>query len=152
MVDFEHLTRFHESVDQALAGRVERFNREVEEAKAASLAILEHDLRTPLGAIGTPASLMLEMGELEEPHRTLAGRIVGSVRRAHAVGDLLDFTRSRLEGGIPVARVETSFGRVVRDVVDELGAAHPERRIRVDTRGAQRGWWDAGRLGKAWAT
>jgi signal transduction histidine kinase len=93
---------------------------------------------------------MLETGELEEPHRTLTARIGGSAKRSVTmVGDLLDFTRSHLGGGIPVARADVDLGKVVREVVDEIAAGHPEHPIRVDTRVAQRGRWDAARLSQA---
>jgi signal transduction histidine kinase len=148
--EVEDLTRFNEAIDQSLAESVSRFTQDVEEAKETFLAILGHDLRTPLGAISSSATFMLETGELEEPHRTLAMRIAGSATRTVAmVGDLLDFTRSRLGGGIPVARTEMSLGKVVRDVVNEIAAAHPERQIRVDTRGEQQGCWDGARLSQA---
>ena len=148
--EVEDLTRFNEAIDQSLAESVSRFNQDVEQAKETFLAILGHDLRTPLGAIQTSATFMLETGELEEPHRTLVARIAGSAKRTVAmVGDLLDFTRSRLGGGIPVARAETSLGKVVHDVVDEISAAHPGCPIQVDTRGEQRGRWDAARISQA---
>lgn len=80
----------------------------------------------------------------------LTERIADSARRTlHMVGDLLDFTRSRLGGGIPVVRAELNLGRVVRDVIDEISAAHPESRIQVDTRGEQRGEWDQSRISQA---
>jgi signal transduction histidine kinase len=148
--DVEDLTRFNEAVDQSLAESVVRFTQDVEEAKETFLAILGHDLRTPLGAIYSSATFMLETGELEEPHRTLTARIARSAKRSVTmVGDLLDFTRSRLGGGIPVVPTEVSLGRLVRDVVNEISAAYPERQIRVDTLGEPRGRWDAARLGQA---
>jgi signal transduction histidine kinase len=148
--DVEDLTRFNEAIDQALAESVSRFSQDLEQAKETFLAVLGHDLRTPLGAIYSSAAFMLETGELEEPHRTLTARIAGSAKRSVTmVGDLLDFTRSRLGGGIPIARAETSLGRVVRNVIDEISAAHPGRHIHGDTRGAQRGYWDAARLSQA---
>ena len=69
--DIEDLTRFNEAIDQSLAESVTRFTQDVEEAKETFLAILGHDLRTPLGAIRTSAVFMLDTNELEEPHRTL---------------------------------------------------------------------------------
>jgi signal transduction histidine kinase len=103
--DIEDLTRFDEAIDQSLAESVLRFNEDVEGAKETFLAILGHDLRTPLGAIRTSAVFMLETGELEEPYRPLTTRIADSARRSVTmVGDLLDFTRSHLGGGIPIAR------------------------------------------------
>lgn len=149
-VDIEDLTRFNEAIDQSLAESVLRFNQDLEQAKETFLAILGHDMRLPLGAIYTSATFMAETGELGEPYRTLATRMARSARRAVImVGDLLDFTRSRLGGGIPVTCVDASLGKIVRDVVDEVSAAHPGCDIRVDTRGEQRGCWDAARLSQA---
>lgn len=65
------------------------------------------------------------------------------------VGALLDFTRSRLGGGIPIVRAPTNIGRVVRNAVDEISAAHPGCMISVDTRGDEIGEWDAARLSQA---
>jgi signal transduction histidine kinase len=148
--DIEDLIRFNEAIDQSLAESVAAFNHNVEEAKETFLAILGHDLRTPLGAIRTSAQFMLDSGDLEEPNRTLVARIEHSAQRSMAmVGDLLDFTRSRLGGGIPVERAEADLGRIVREVVDEVAAAYPACHIHVDTRGEQRGRWDAARLTQA---
>ena len=150
--DVEDLTRFNEAIDQSLAESVSRYNQDVEQEKEMFLAILGHDLRTPLGAIYTSARFMLDTGELEEPHRTLTARIASSATRTvQMVGDLLDFTRSRLGGGIPIARAETNLEKVVHDVVDEITAAHPGCVIHVETHGEERGRWDAARISQALA-
>ncbi|HWJ23977.1 MAG TPA: HAMP domain-containing sensor histidine kinase [Gemmatimonadaceae bacterium] len=148
--EVEDLTRFNEAIDQALAESVGRFEQGVEQAKETFLAILGHDLRLPLGAISTSAAFVLETGALEEPHRTLVARIAASAGRTiEMVGELLDFTRSRLGGGIPVVRAEVSLGRIVRDAVDEVRAAHPGHEIRIEADGEHRGRWDAARLAQA---
>src|SRR5512140_1776754 len=49
--DIEDLTRFNEAIDQALAESVTRYDHDVEQSKELFLAMLGHDLRTPLGAI-----------------------------------------------------------------------------------------------------
>jgi signal transduction histidine kinase len=148
--DVEDLTRFNEAIDQSLAESVTEYTQELDDSKEIFLAILGHDLRTPLGAIYTSARFMLELDELEEPHRTLLARIERSATRTvQLVGDLLDFTRSRLGGGIPITRAEVNLGRIVRDVVEEISAAHPGARIEVDTRVEERGEWDQARLHQA---
>jgi signal transduction histidine kinase len=149
-LDVEDLTRFNEAIDQSLAESVSRYNQDLEQSKEMFLAILGHDLRAPLGAIATSARFMLDLDALEEPNRTLTERIASSATRTiQMVGDLLDFTRSRLGGGIPVVRAEMNLGRVVHDVTDEILAAHPGGRIQVDTRGEQRGEWDQDRISQA---
>jgi len=148
--DIEDLTRFNEAIDQSLAESVAEFNENVENEKEMFLAILGHDLRTPLGAIYTSAAFMLDIGELAEPHRSLTARIARSATRTiDMIGDLLDFTRSRLGGGIPAVRAEMNLAKVVHDVVDEISAAHPQRKLHVDARVEQRGAWDAARICQA---
>lgn len=144
------LIRFNEAIDQSLSESVTEFNENVEEAKEMFLAILGHDLRTPLGAICTSAQFMVDTGELQEPHLSLTTRIVRSATRSMAmVGELLDFTRSRLGGGIPVVRREVDLGKLLHEAVDEVSAAHPRIDFRVDTRKEQRGEWDDARLTQA---
>ena len=148
--DIGDLMRFNEAIDQSLAESVTEFTENVEESKEMFVAILGHDLRTPLGAIFTSAKFMLDTGELKEPHLSLASRIAGSATRTMSmVGDLLDFTRSRLGGGIPVLREELNLGKLLHEAVDEISAAHPDRNFRVDTRQEQTGEWDGPRLSQA---
>jgi signal transduction histidine kinase len=150
--DIEDLTRFNEAIDQSLAESVSEYNENVENAKEMFLAILGHDLRTPLGAIYTSARFMLDRPELDEPHRTLMARIADSATRTtQMVGDLLDFTRSRLGGGTPIERAETNLGNVVHDVVGEIMAAYPERKVQVAIREEQIGAWDSARISQALA-
>jgi signal transduction histidine kinase len=146
----EDLMRFNEAIDQSLAESVTEFNENLDEAKEMFLAILGHDLRTPMGAIYTSAKFMLDTGELKEPHLSLTTRIVKSATRmVGMVGDLLDFTRSRLGGGIPVVRENLDLSKLLHEAVDEISAAHPDRSFRVDTRMEQSGEWDAARLSQA---
>lgn len=146
--DLEDMTRFNEAVDQALAESIVRYTTDLNNSKEMFLAMLGHDLRTPIGAVLTSAQFILETETaLDEPSRGLMSRIAGSARRMnHMVGTLLDFTRSRLGGGIPIERAPTNMGTTVLDVVGELLAAHPERSIEVDARGELDGEWDRERI------
>jgi K+-sensing histidine kinase KdpD len=111
------------------------------------LAILGHDLRSPIGAVLTSSKFMLETKELAEPHLTLTTRIVSATTRMNnMVGALLDFTRGRLGGGIPITRASMNMGKLVHDVVNEVHAAHPDRKVKVNARGALSGQWDCERM------
>lgn len=148
--DLDELTRFNEAIDQALAESVFEYTGELEHSKEMFLAILGHDLRTPLSAVFTSSRFMLDTNELLEPHLTLTSRIASSATRMIGlVGDLLDFTRSRLGGGIPVERGAMSMGKVLHDVVDEVVAAHPGAVVKLETRNEQKGAWDEGRISQA---
>ena len=145
--NLEDLTRFNEAIDQSLAESVSRYTQDLDRSKEMFLAILGHDLRNPLNAIMMSASFMLEMRELREPNLTLTARIAKSAERMNRmVGDLLDFTRSRLGGIIPVVRRDMNLEKAVRDVAEEIAAAHPHRSITVQSRGDTRGEWDCARI------
>jgi signal transduction histidine kinase len=148
--DVKDISRFNEAIDQAIAESVVRHTDEIGQSKERFLAILGHDLRTPLSAIITSTKFMLDMEELKEPHLTLVTRIASSARRMNQmVADLLEFTRTRFGDSIPVVRVETDVRRIVHDVVAEVAASYPSSAVRIETSGELRGQWDADRLTQA---
>jgi signal transduction histidine kinase len=148
--DLTDLIRFNEAIDQAIAESVSRFSQAVAQTQERFLAILSHDLRTPLGAIITSTRFMLDAGGLEEPHRTLVVRASSSARRMNQmVLDLVEFTRTRLDDAIPVVRAEVDARRLVHDVVLEIGASYPDSVVQVETGGDLAGAWDADRLTQA---
>lgn len=98
------------------------------------IGILGHDLRNPLSAILGSAHLLLRKG-LPEQHARALGRIASSAdRMAKMISDVLDLTRVRMGGGIPVAPRRVDLHDVARRVVDELEIAHPERSVRFTSR------------------
>ncbi len=148
--DLEDLTRFNEAIDQSLAESVTRYASDLNASKDMFLAILGHDLRTPLGAIVMSSQFMLETQDLKEPILSMTSRIASSSTRMNRmIGDLLDFTRSRLGSGIPIVRADDNMERVARDVVDEIVSAHPERAIEIVSNGPQQGHWDCPRISQA---
>ena len=145
--DLEDLIRFNEAIDQALAESLVRYTEDIDNSKEMFLAILGHDLRTPLGAVMTSAEFMSQTGNLSEPYAELASRIVRSTKRMNQmIGAMLDFTRSRLGGGIPISPAEMDLGDAVRDVIAEVRAGAPDRTIQVEASGSLRGEWDSDRI------
>jgi signal transduction histidine kinase len=148
--DLEELTRFNEAIDQAIAESITRFTEAISQSKDRFLAILGHDLRTPLGAIITSTSFMLDTGELTEPYLTLVTRSLTSARRMNQmVADLIDFARTSFGDGIPVVRRPMDAGAMLHDVVAEVAMSHPNRTMKVETSGDLHGQWDRDRLTQA---
>ena len=148
--DLEDLIRFNEAIDQAIAESVSRFSQTIAGTRDRFLAILSHDLRTPLGAIITSMRFMLDAGGLEEPHRTLATRVASSARRMNQlVLDLVEFTRTRLGDFIPLVRAPVDARRLVHDVVLEISASYPSSTVQAETSGELSGTWDGDRLAQA---
>ena len=148
--DLEDLIRFNEAIDQAIAESITRFAKDIGESKERFLAILGHDLRTPLGAVMTSTKFMLEVGDLEEPNLTLVRRMSASATRMnHMVLDLLDFTRTRFGDAIPIVRAATDLRRLVHDVVNEVATMYPSSPVHVESVGDLTGEWDCQRLTQA---
>ena len=150
--DLEDLMRFNEAIDQALAESVSRYTEDLDYSEEMFLAILGHDLRTPLGAVIMASQFMIDTGELEEPHLTLTNRIGRSARRMNGmVGDLLDLTRTRLGSGIPIVRKEMDLAKEASNAVDEVMSANPESVLKLNTSGNLHGNWDCARISQVMA-
>lgn len=112
--------------------RAEQLHEEQREAREFAeqmMAIVSHDLRTPLSTIRTGAEI-LRMIELPERYRMLLGNIDRATDRAvNMVNDLLDLTRARLGRGIPLKRSAMDLHETVAAQVAELSQAHPGVRI-----------------------
>jgi signal transduction histidine kinase len=65
---------------------------------------------------------------------------------ARMIADLLDFTRGRLGGGIPIAPQSAHLRRICQHALEELEAGHPERHLRLEAEGDFQGEWDPDRL------
>ncbi|WP_426755606.1 sensor histidine kinase [Myxococcus sp. Y35] len=110
------------------------------------IGILGHDLRNPLNAIVLSARA-LSQRPLPAAQQQCAQRIEASAARMGAmISDILDLTRARLAGGIPLHRSTVNLATVCRLVVEELSAAHPGRCIVFDVTGLSQGFWDEDRL------
>jgi signal transduction histidine kinase len=150
VTDLEDMTRFNEAIDQAIAESVTRYTHEIGQSKERFLAILGHDLRTPLGAIITSTKFMLDADELREPYLTLVTRVATSARRMNQmVADLLEFTRTRFGDGIPIVRAEMDVRKILHDVVSEVAATYPSSTLQIETTGELVGRWDPDRLTQA---
>jgi signal transduction histidine kinase len=148
--DLGDLVRFNEAIDQAIAESITRYTEDLDHSKEMFLAVLGHDLRTPLGAVLMSSQFMLDTGDLVEPYRALASRIAHSATRMNGmVSDLLDFTRTQLGSGVPIVRAETDLAKMVRNAVDEVGAANPDRSFEMSTSGNVVGEWDEARMHQA---
>jgi signal transduction histidine kinase len=145
--DLQDLMRFNEAIDQALAESISTYTEDLDHSKEMFLAVLGHDLRSPLGAVIMSSQFMLDSGDLQEPQLTLTTRIVSASRRMNRlVGDLLDLTRSRLGSGVPITREKMDLAKVIHDSVDEIKAANPESVFECNISGDLHGSWDCGRV------
>jgi two-component system sensor histidine kinase/response regulator len=145
---FFELYRQRQLLSEQIAER-ERLIREVQETLRLNemfAAALGHDLRSPLSAIMTGAALLIGRGS-DDKTMAVGSRILASgSRMARMIEQLLDLSRARLAGGIPVTPVETQLQDVAEKVVAEQQAAAPDRTIRLEAAGQLQGTWDEPRI------
>ena len=108
--------------------------------------ILGHDLRNPLAAIITSARLAMNRTDNDRLQKPLSRILSSGDRMTRMIDQLLDFTRVRLGGGIPIEPTELDLLPVVRQVIDELDEANPAWTLRSTSVGDSRGSWDQDRL------
>lgn len=114
--------------------------------------IIAHDLRTPLTAIQTGASLLFRFDEMPEGALRVARRISSAAERMSGmISELLDFTRARIGPGVLIHRERADFSEIVERAVEEVNVAYPTRTIHLDAEGGLIGDWDVGRLARVTA-
>ena len=111
-------------------------------AKDRCIAMLAHDLRNPLSAIGTGAALLQRTSP--DPHaRGVAERIARGVSRMDKmIGDLTDYARAGL-GEIPTTPAPMDVGDLCRELIDEFQQSDSGAPDRARLRGRA-----GGRLGQ----
>ena len=104
--------------------------RETAELREQFIAVLGHDLRTPLGSIALGADL-LALKVADPALLPVVERIRRSARRmASLVDDVMDFTRGRMGSGIGLKlQRHDSVHLTLEQVIDEMRGLHPERVI-----------------------
>jgi signal transduction histidine kinase len=111
------------------------------------IAVLGHDLRSPLSAIAATATV-LERTAQEPKASSMAALIRRSAARmGELISDVMDFARGRLGGGMQVAlQPQVQLGHTLEQVVAELQAATHGRIIESDIALTRTVTCDSGRI------
>jgi signal transduction histidine kinase len=141
------LVRFNETIDQALAESAMAYSDKATRTRETFLAILGHDLRTPLSTMSL-AGDYLTMPDVGTPQTAKLGvRVKKSAAvMAAMVHDLLEYARTQLGDGIPVVKREADIGEICQSALDDSSAANPGCQFDIALTGDMHGWFDAVRL------
>jgi signal transduction histidine kinase len=109
------------------------------------IGILGHDLRNPLNAILMAADTIRLRDKSEQVARPVQRIRSSAERMTRMIEQILDFTRARLGGGIPVEPKPMSLSALATQLAEEFeaGAPHP---ITLESHGDTHGEWDSDRL------
>jgi two-component system, sensor histidine kinase and response regulator len=109
------------------------------------VAVLGHDLRTPIAVVTSGAEVIARTSD-QEKVVSCAGMIQSSAARMEKmVAQLLDVARAR-SGNIELHRTMDDYRSVCCDIIQEFTEAHQPSRIRLVTEGDTRGVFDRVRV------
>lgn len=105
--------------------------RATAELREQFIAVLGHDLRNPLSAVGAAAELLIRR-QAEPDLVRLGTRLKSSTRRMSGlIDDVLDLARARLGSGMGLTIREADFlASGLKEVIDEARASNPHLDIR----------------------
>ena len=149
----DDLTRFNQSLDQALAESTASYADELARSRDTFLAILGHDLRSPLSAVSMSGHYLSRPGMLagQQELQAVARIQRGAAKMDAMIKDLLEYTKTRLGRGIPITRAACDIGRICEAVVEEMRSGHPGRIFRFGLSGDLSGSFDRARLEQVFA-
>lgn len=133
--------------DQAAIALEQKHRDEIGEFREQLMGIVGHDLRNPINTVLAASELMLLRKGLDDKDAALARKIARSASLAgRLIDQVLDLTRSRLGGGIPIDPLPLDLTDVCQQIVHETELTHPDRPLRVALAGDLGGVWDRDRL------
>ncbi|ATB37143.1 hypothetical protein CYFUS_002564 [Cystobacter fuscus] len=125
----------------------EEQQRRMVEFRERFLGIVSHDLRNPLNAVLFSAKALMQSESVMKEQVKNVRRILGSTERmTRMITDLLDYTRGRLGGGIPITAEPVNLRHLCHHVLEELETSHPGCELRLEASGDFEGEWDPDRL------
>lgn len=148
--EIQDITRFNEAIDQAIAESIHEYSKVVTGYRDMFLAMLGHDLRSPLNAVMSASAVLEKNAELSDRDLRLVRIIQSSgARMMDLINDMLDFTSSRFGHGIPIRPQAADLGEVVAEAVRVGQVTHAPREFRIALAGDLTGKWDVARLRQA---
>lgn len=146
--DYVHdIMRFNEAIDQSLAEAAVAYSDKLSQTRDTFLAILGHDLRSPLAATSTAGTYLSRPGAFDEQVKQIGGRVKRSAATMTAmVNDLLGLARIQLGGGITIERRQCDLLEMCQWVIEDANAVHPNAQFELNATGDLIGSFDAARL------
>lgn len=141
------MVRFNEAIDQALAESAITYSQHAAKVRDTFLAILGHDLRSPLATMSVAGDLLVQPLIGTDTTRQIGQGVRRSAATMSAMtNDLLEYARTQLSGHIPITRAEVDVRKVCESAISDAGAAHPDCEFTLQTTGNLVGQFDGGRL------
>lgn len=123
----QDMVRFNETIDQALAESVLTYSDQGNRTRDTFLAVLGHDLRTPLSVMSMAGQLLGASVVSELDIQLTAARIRRSAATMKAmISDLLEYARLQLGGLLPIEGKWQDLSQTCEEALQDAKTAHPE--------------------------
>lgn len=144
--DPDDVIRFNEAIDQALTESVSFYSAQVDRSRFLLLAMVSHDMRSPVNTIQMGASYLARLKAGDDVARASRFLSQASADVCAMLDDLVAFNRAQLGLGLPVSLAPVDLADTFARQVDRLRFANPEHSIELEIEGDVSGTWDARRL------
>jgi len=121
----EDIARFNEGIDQAIAESVAAYAAKMDESREMFLAVLGHDLRSPLAAISNCLNILNISQGAEAQDRIFRIGLRSVTRMNSLISDLLEYTRAELGRGIEVVAEPGNLGQLCQETFAEVQTSYP---------------------------
>ncbi|SEJ51675.1 sensor histidine kinase [Frateuria terrea] len=141
------LMRFNEGIDQALAESIVSYSKRTQQTRDLFLAVLGHDLRSPLAGILLAGDMLAQGDVRPEKVAQLGANLARSAHvMRHIVDDLIGYTRSQLAEGLPTAPEDCDLRQVLESAIADATATYPGNRFELRAAQGLVGRYDPTRL------
>ncbi|HCN88352.1 MAG TPA: two-component sensor histidine kinase [Oxalobacteraceae bacterium] len=146
------MVRFNESIDQALAESVLTYSSRAEQARDLFLAILGHDLRAPLSALGMAGELLMRPAIAQDQVLPIGVRVTRSTRlMSSMVDDLLGYSQTQTGERMPISLHPANMRTICQSAIENARITYPDCEFSLETQGDLGGSLDAVRLHQLFA-
>ena len=146
------MVRFNEAIDQALAESIVTYSARADHTRELFLAILGHDLRSPLFTMALAGEALRKPGLAPEKVIETGERVRRSARLMKSmVADLLGYTSTQFGSGMPISLKPADIRAVCESALEDASATHPDSQFRIHTVGDMNGDFDSVRLHQLFA-
>lgn len=147
-VVLSEVTRFNETIDQAIAEIIRRYADRAERYSDVFLGVLTHEVRNPLNIIKLSGQL-LQAAPLQDAQSRSVERILKAVGNVDGLmNDLAILVRSRMRVPLPLRRTAADLGEICEQTLEDVRESQPNVVVDLAKTGDLNGNWDRERLGQ----
>ena len=141
------MLRFNEAIDEALTESAKTYAESTSRTRDTFLAILGHDLRSPLGTMAMAGDYLTRPSIGTEGTAKIGARVKKSAATmSNMIRDLLGYTRTQLGGKMPISKIFADMKDICESAIDDARALHPEFVFKFTTTGELLDDFDSERL------